>query len=241
MPFKGPSSGWLRYLAYLRCRVAWGPFKSRNQPFLRWMRQTPLMSSEVRKTGMWGGPRRTAGVLLILAGAAAYASDTVKPASMPKALRLDSGLLFHGAVVLVVFVVLYMFLGLLSTTIAHSGPPPKMSLGSLFSYESEAVAAMSQGATALEGIEQQIADINKQLRELVSVSRETQNALASIADGANNQGVRDAALARVSRLDRLIAGSATADQQRVTQAIAQYRANVDLLRRRRSAREVADG
>lgn len=199
------------------------------------------MASEERKAGMWGGRWTTAGALLILGGAAAYSSVAVKPASMPKAMRLDSGILFHGAVVLVVFVALYMFLGLVSTTIAHSGPPPKMSLGNLFSYESETVAAMSQGATALEGIEQQIADLSKQLRELVSVSRETQDALVSMADGTDNRAVREAALARVARLDRLTSGTETADQQRVAQAIAQYRANVELLMQRRSAPKGGNG
>ena len=168
-------------------------------------------------------------------------SVAVKPGSMPSAMRLDSGLLFHGAVVLVVFVALYVFLGLVSTTIAHSGPPPKMSLGSIFSYETEAVAAMSQGATALEGIEHQVAEMGAQLRELVSVSRETQDALVSMADATNNQAVRDAALARVARLDRLATGTETADQQRVARAVAEYRANVELLKRRRSAPEVVNG
>ena len=86
---------------------------------------------------MGWSPRTTAAVLLVVGGAAAYSSIAVKPASMPKGLRLDSGLLFHGAVVLIVFVALYMFLGLVSTTIAHRGPPAKMSLGNLSSTKTK--------------------------------------------------------------------------------------------------------
>jgi hypothetical protein len=215
--------------------------RPKNRPFSKPMRHTPCMAREERKGGMWGGRWTTVAVLLALAGAAAYASVDVEPASLPRGLRLDSGLLFHGAVVLVVFAVLYMFIGLVSTTIAHSGPPPKMSLGSLFAYESEAVAAMSQGATALEGIEQQIADINSQLRELVSVLRETQNALVSIADEANNEQVRDAAMRRIASLDQLAPAAKAEDQQRVARAIAEYRANVELLKQRRSARKAGNG
>lgn len=197
------------------------------------------MTSEDKNTGLWGGRRVTAGVLLAIGGAAAYSSVAVKPAAMPKALRLDSGLLFHGAVVLVVFAVLYMFLSVLTTTIVHSGPPPKMSLGNLFSYESEAVAAMSQGATALEGIERQIAGLNDRLSELVSVSRETQEALVAMAGDAGNESVRAGAMARVARLDRMTDGAA-AGQQHVSQAIAAYRANVELLQQRRNARRAAN-
>lgn len=176
-------------------------------------------------TRTWGNRRLAALAVLVLAALAALASWRISPKHLPNAVKLDSGLLFHGALGVVLFVILYFLAALVTTTIANGGPPAKMGLGNA-NFDGTAGDALAESAQSLRGINEQLAALNSRTISLVSVSRSTQEALIELADSSTRQSVRDAAQLRIKELDEIEANNYDSANRRTADAVARFEAKL---------------
>jgi hypothetical protein len=180
----------------------------------------------VKAKRAWGGHQTTFLVLAGLALLSAGASVVAHRSGLPAGLRFGTGWFFHAAFGVFVFVVLYALATLLTVTMRAGGPPTKLS-GLGFSLDwAKALEIANSGAESLEEIDKRVSGVQEQLATLVAVGRETQEALAALADAhpAAPDNIKADALARAQRLSKL--HQQVEGGERSSEVIAKFRANL---------------
>ena len=180
----------------------------------------------MKPTRLWGGQKTTISLLACLVLLAAGASVAAHRSDLPAALRLGTGGFFHAAFGVFIFVVLYALAALLTITVRAGGPPTKMS-GLGFSWDWEkALEVANSGAESLEEVNKRMSELQRKVTTLVTVGRETQDALVVIADALpeSPSNLRTDARMRSERLDRLLERDEGDDK--ASEAIAGFRANL---------------
>jgi hypothetical protein len=155
-------------------------------------------TSDKQRTRVWTG----VGLLVLLALSAVVAWRIPIPATVP-AVAWNSSWVFRAEVFVGVFIVAYLLVTIVVTTMRTGQPPGKLSFG-LVSYEEAAattVDALGESRTALLAIQREVDGLRRQLSDVRTASRAAHEGLLALAgDDPGPARSRDhiEALARVA-------------------------------------------
>jgi hypothetical protein len=193
-------------------------------------------TSDKQRTRVWIG----VGLLVLLALSAVVAWRIPIPATVP-AVAWNSSWVFRAEVFVGVFIVAYLLVTIVVTTLRTGQPPGKLSFG-LVSYEETAattVDALGESRTALLAVQREVDGLRRQMSDVLAASRDAHEGLLAMpGDDAGRARSREhiETLGRVAAPAPAPAGEAEFDEAmaRLERSLAELDAM--LARPRRASR-----